>query len=320
MEIVEKQPRIFRQLQKSIEHGHLAHAYLFEGARGTGKKEMALWVAKALFCQNHQGGNPCGTCNNCVRIQAEEHPDVVHIQPDGQKIKVDQIREIKDSFSKSGMETNQKVMIVEDIDKMTVNAANSLLKFIEEPDGQIVVFLLTENRAQVLPTIQSRCQILTFQTASKIGIQKQLETQGITPKVAATLSHLTNSYQQAVDIYENEWFNEAREAVNQWFGYLIKKDKLAFIFVQKTLVKAFKEKEQQQLLFDLLLLKYRDMLIAEVQVENVLKAKEAENPHYTGLQIVEIMEEILLSRQKLTSNVNFQNVCEQFSWRMLASA
>ena len=89
------QPIVFRQLQNSFEHGRLAHAYLFEGDQGTGKAELALWFAKHLFCLDLQKGMPCEKCNNCLRITSKDHPDVVEIEPDGQSIKVDQIRALQ---------------------------------------------------------------------------------------------------------------------------------------------------------------------------------------------------------------------------------
>lgn len=104
----EQQPLLYQQLQKSFEHGRLAHAYLFEGDTGTGKKEFGLWMAKHVFCSNLIENNPCNQCNNCLRINDNEHPDVLRVVPDGQTIKVDQIRGLKAEFSKSGVETAQK--------------------------------------------------------------------------------------------------------------------------------------------------------------------------------------------------------------------
>ena len=100
-----------------------------------------------LFCQNPDDqGFPCGVCNECRRIIEKEHPDVVEIEPDGQSIKVDQVRFLKSEFSKSAVEGNQKVFIIFAAETMTTSAANSLLKFIEEPVGNTVAFLITSNR------------------------------------------------------------------------------------------------------------------------------------------------------------------------------
>src|SRR5690625_4921077 len=161
--VVNKQPEIRELLAKIVKNNQLQHAYIFEGVAGAGKYEMAKWLAKAINCLNQTAdGEPCGSCNQCLRIEQEEHPDVTMVEPDGLSIKVDQVRANKDEFSKSGMESRRKILIIEDMDKMTTSAANSLLKFIEEPEGEITILLLTTEVQQLLPTIVSRCQLIHF--------------------------------------------------------------------------------------------------------------------------------------------------------------
>ena len=105
----EYQPLVFAQLKKSIKHGRIAHAYLFEGEKGTGKHEVGIWLAQHLFCTQMKDNLPCGKCNNCQRIEKKEHPDVLVIEPEGQTIKVDQIRRLQTEFSRSGYESRKKV-------------------------------------------------------------------------------------------------------------------------------------------------------------------------------------------------------------------
>lgn len=304
----EQQPLLYQQLQKSFEHGRLAHAYLFEGDTGTGKKEVGLWMAKHIFCTNLIDNNPCNQCNNCTRINENEHPDVLRIAPDGQTIKVDQIRELKAEFSKSGVETAQKVFLIEQADKMSVGAANSLLKFLEEPEGKVLAILETTSLAKILPTIQSRCQVLHFQPLNKEKLVITLETSGISKNTALLLAELTNSFDKAVEISQDQWFNEAREIIQQWFEYLKKDDSQAFIYVQKKMIKAFKEKEQQALSFDLLLAYYRKEFTDSVSNEQIKRVIE---------QQAQRIELILKARQKWEANVSWQSVCEQLVIRMI---
>lgn len=303
-----KQPLLYQQFQKSFEHGRLAHAYLFEGDTGTGKNEVALWVAKRIFCTQLVDNNPCNQCINCTRINENEHPDVLRIAPDGQTIKVEQIRALKAEFSKSGVETAQKVFVIEQADKMSTGAANSLLKFLEEPEGKVVAILETSSLAKILPTIQSRCQILHFQPLNKEKLIQALRIEGINQPTAELLVELTNSFDKAVEISQDEWFNEAREIVLQWFEYLRKDDVQAFIYVQKKMTKAFKEKEQQALSFELLLAYYRKSFSGSV------------NQHQSKRQIEQQGERlrlILEARQKWEANVSWQGVCEQLVIRMI---
>ncbi|MDT2612725.1 DNA polymerase III subunit delta' [Enterococcus dongliensis] len=296
------QPIVFRQLQNSFEHGRLAHAYLFEGDQGTGKAELALWFVKHLFCLALQDGMPCEKCNNCLRIASKDHPDVVEIEPDGQSIKVDQIRALQGELAKSGFESAKKVVIIHQAEKMNVSSANSLLKFLEEPPANFMIILETQSLGKILPTIRSRCQIIHFQGLSTKRLQAQLEAEQIPAKTAELLANLTNSYGKAVEISKDEWFNEARDAVIQWFNYLEKNDPQAFIYVQKKLVKTFKDKIQQQFAFELL------AYFVKEKRNQVMGQKQSGLENYNRL-----LEEVLSASQKLEANVSFQNIAEQIT-------
>lgn len=301
----EYQPLVFAQLKKSIKHGRIAHAYLFEGDKGTGKHELSLWLAKRLFCTDVQEEAPCGKCSNCVRIAQGEHPDVIQIEPDGQMIKVDQIRQLQEEFSKSGFESRLKIFILSQADKMNNSAANSLLKFLEEPVGNFLAILETESRGRILPTIQSRCQIIHFSPLSKEKLQEKLQEEGLSKETSRLLSHLTNSYHKAVEISQDEWFNETKDAVKRWVNYLLKKDPQAFIFVQKKLLGLAKEKNQQSEIFLLLLFYFqeeRDRLLAQ---------------GLWGKEINRAIEAALQAQKKLQANVSFQGVAEQFSVKII---
>jgi DNA polymerase-3 subunit delta' len=300
------QPIVFRQLQNSFEHGRLAHAYLFEGDQGTGKAELALWFVKHLFCLNLQENMPCEKCNNCLRITSKDHPDVVEIEPDGQSIKVDQIRALQSELTKSGFESAKKVVLIHQAEKMNVNSANSLLKFLEEPPANFMIILETQSLGKILPTIRSRCQIIHFQALSTARLQSRLEAEQIPAKTAKLLANLTNSYTKAVEISKDEWFNEARDVVIQWFNYLEKNDPQAFIYVQKKLTKTFKDKAQQQFAFEML------AYFVKEKRDQIMKENQTNLENYNHL-----LEEVLLASQKLEANVSFQNIAEQVTLRIV---
>ncbi|WP_430620543.1 DNA polymerase III subunit delta' [Enterococcus sp. DIV0800] len=296
------QPIVFRQLQNSFEHGRMAHAYLFEGDQGTGKAELALWFVKHLFCLNLQAGMPCEKCNNCLRINSKDHPDVVEIEPDGQSIKVDQIRALQSELAKSGFESAKKVVIIHQAEKMNLNSANSLLKFLEEPPANFMIILETQSLGKILPTIRSRCQIIHFQALSKERLQARLEADQLPTKTAQLLANLTNSYGKAVEISKDEWFNEARDSVIQWFNYLEKNDPQAFIYVQKKLVKTFKDKTQQQFCFELLAYFVKEK-----------RDQDLKNQQPSLVKVNNLLAEVLAASQKLEANVSFQNIAEQIT-------
>ncbi len=305
--LTQHQPFVFSQIKKSVKHGRLAHAYLFEGDMGTGKHLLTSWLAKRLFCTEVVDNEPCGRCNNCLRIDAGEHPDVRLIEPEGQSIKVDQIRQLQQEFVRSGFESRLQFFTIRQADKMNASAANSLLKFLEEPQGDFVAVLETDAPGKILPTIQSRCQVLHFAPLNPAELAQRLTADGLTGESAKLLAGLTNSYQKAVEISQDEWFNDAKDAVAQWYLYLRKGDLAAFVYIQKKLTALAKEKEQQRLLLQMLMQAYRkerDELL--VQQQNPLLF---DNTRKSQL--------ILEAEQKLAANVSFQNVSEQLVLRIL---
>lgn len=197
-ELTVMQPVVMKIFSKSVRENRLSHGYLFEGARGTGKKRTALWLAQSLFClESTETELACGKCANCTRIASHNHPDVHLLEPDGASIKIDQVRALKQELSKRGMESDQKVVIIYDAEKMTVQSANSLLKFIEEPEGGLLLLFLTTNPGQILPTIQSRLQPVTFKSLTFDSLLASLTAAGISEQKARIYASITGSVEEA---------------------------------------------------------------------------------------------------------------------------
>ena len=174
-ELEEIQPVALKMIKNSLQKNRLAHAYLFEGIRGTGKRETGMVLAKSLFCLSLlEGCKPCEECTNCRRINHGNHPDIHVVEPDGMSIKKGQIQLLQEEFAKTGVESRQKLYMIIHADRMTVNAANSLLKFLEEPFQQTFAILVTEQVQKILPTILSRCQTISFQPLSSVNLQQRL--------------------------------------------------------------------------------------------------------------------------------------------------
>lgn len=306
--IKEYQPVIFKQIQRSFKHGRLAHAYIFEGATGTGTKECGVFIAKRLLCSQLVDDLPCNVCNNCLRIENNEHPDVLVIAPQGQSIKAQQIKSLKIELSKSGMESVKKIVLIHQAEKMGISAANSLLKLIEEPEGESFLCLETKALNKILPTIQSRCQILHFKSYHKNKFIVALTKKNISQHKAELLSNLTNDLDKAVEISQNEWFNESIVIAKQWVDYLDKNDLQAFIYVQKSIVRSFKEKEQQELFFDLVIVYFRLLLNQSI---TMVKKQQAVEKQAQKIKLV------LQAKKKFEMNVSFQNVCEQLVIRIV---
>jgi DNA polymerase-3 subunit delta' len=146
-------------LRRALTGGRLAHAYLFAGPEGVGKQLMALAVARVLFCH---AGTGCGECAACRKLAHRNHPDLHILEPDGNSIKIEQIRAIQRDLSLRPVEAGCKVCLIEAAELMTTAAANALLKTLEEPRGDTLLILISSKPQRLLETIRSRCQLLQF--------------------------------------------------------------------------------------------------------------------------------------------------------------
>lgn len=150
------QELVLKSLKRIVKSGEIGHAYLFSGPAGSGKKNLALLFAQALNCHN-QLKRPCGQCLSCRRITSGNHPDLYILKPQGSSLKIGQLREVKDSLYLLSVEGGKKICIIYDAELMTLPAANSLLKILEEPPGDLVFLLLTARPWDLPATVVSRC-------------------------------------------------------------------------------------------------------------------------------------------------------------------
>jgi DNA polymerase-3 subunit delta' len=150
-------------LKRSVAAGHVAHALLFSGPEGVGKRMAALALAQALNCLQAVEGDACGVCTSCRKVLAGLHPDIRLLLPDGQSLKIDQVREtLQHDAQLKPLEGQAKVYILDPADALTLEAANSLLKLLEEPPAGVVIVLITGRPYSLLDTIRSRCQEIRF--------------------------------------------------------------------------------------------------------------------------------------------------------------
>ena len=163
-------------LQRSLAKGETGHAYLFSGPAGSGKRTLSLLFSQALNCL--EAAPPCGDCLSCRKSVSGNHPDLFRLVPQGASLKIEQIRDIKESLHYLPVEGQHKVCIMEDADLLTPPAANSLLKILEEPPTHLVFILLTARPWALLPTILSRCTHFTLKPLQPHEMTALLEREG----------------------------------------------------------------------------------------------------------------------------------------------
>lgn len=280
------QPEQFNRFVHILEQGQLNHAFLFSGYFGS--YEMAQFIAKSLFCTDKVGVLPCEKCRNCKLIEQEEFPDVTIIRPINQFIKTERIRELVGQFAQSGIENPRQVFIIEQADKMHVNAANSLLKVIEEPQSEIYIFFLTSDEEMMLPTIRSRTQIFQFKKQEAL-ISLQLEKLGLVKKQAKLLAQYSQSQSEAEKLASQASFWTLVEESERLLSWLLTKKKESYLQVAKLASLADDKEKQDQVLRILEVLCGQEILQARVR---------------------EILQNLLESRKMWQANVSFQNSLE----------
>jgi len=249
-------------LREAAEQNKLAHAYLFRGPDGIGKKKTALTLAAYLNCQNPLQQDACGHCASCRKYAGGNHPDLILVQPDGAAIKISQIRELKHTLTFPPLEARLRMIILEDIHTMRREAANSLLKTLEEPAPGNLLVLTADQRGEVLPTILSRCQIIPFGPLDhKAMVQLLMREEGMDESTAFTLAAVSEgSLGRAIFLWQENLLSLRQEVIEKLLlGQFNRPETIGLILQLSEKLATLKENLSEFL--DLLRLWYRDLIL-----------------------------------------------------------
>ncbi|MEX0874672.1 MAG: hypothetical protein WD646_08785 [Actinomycetota bacterium] len=180
-------------LQRDVESGRVAHAYLFGGVAGRLPSDAALAFGASLVCP--EGG--CGVCEVCARVLHRAHPDVEVIEPAGTQLLVEQVREVVRSASRRPVAAGRRVIIVEGADRMNPNAQNAFLKALEEPPPSTTIVLLAPSPEALLDTVRSRCREVTFRSPPPADVATLLERDGVEAALAERLARIGGDLERA---------------------------------------------------------------------------------------------------------------------------
>ena len=198
-------------LENTIKTQNISHSYMFIGQNGIGKFMIAKEFAKAILCQGEQ--KPCNTCESCIKFNGENNPDIQIIEEIEEKsIETETIKEMVKGVYEKPIEGSRKVYIINDSQKMTKEAQNSLLKTLEEPPEYVVIILITENENLLLNTIKSRCTKIKFNPLKDNEIIKILKEKYDYKEVTENMLEIAGgSVTQALSVQgKEEIFNEIK--------------------------------------------------------------------------------------------------------------
>jgi len=170
------QEHVVQTLTNSIKGNNISHAYLFSGPRGSGKTTIARLFAKAINCENRKEGQfePCDKCSSCLEIMGAKSMDLIEIDAASHR-GVDDIRELREGIKFAPVKSKYKIFIIDECHQLSKDAANALLKTLEEPPAHAVFLLATTESHKMIPTILSRCQKFDFKRLQVPEIIKKLE-------------------------------------------------------------------------------------------------------------------------------------------------
>lgn len=247
-----EQPIVYKTLMNSIKNNKCSHAFIIEKNGYPYAFDFALAFAKCLLCpKSYSNSKKCGSCNQCLTIDKNEFIELKVIEPEGQWIKKSQLEELQELFSKKSVLGNKKVYIINGADKLNVSSSNSLLKFIEEPEDGIIAILITENIYQLLPTIVSRCQILSLN--KNFNIKDPTTLKLISRYICDNENDINNFIEDTSNLLKID-------SVIEFIKYYEKNKYNSIIYMNKYWHDIFKEKDEIYNAFTVLLLFYKDVL------------------------------------------------------------
>ena len=303
--------------KKAIQNHKISHAYILTGEAGMGRKSIANAFAMTLLCEKG-GSEPCMSCHSCKQVMSGNHPDLIYVTHEKPgSIGVDDVREqINDTIMIRPYSSYYKIYIVDEAEKMTVQAQNALLKTIEEPPSYAVIILITTNQEAFLPTILSRCVQMKLKPLKDFTIKSYLTQNLHVPEKDADIctAFARGNLGKAIHLASSDEFKELFQKVM----VLVKNVRTMDISM---LLDCIREMKEQNFdigeVLDLMQLWYRDVLMFKVTKDmNLLIFKDeykminetGEKVDYAGLEA--ILAAIDTARTRLNANVNMELAME----------
>lgn len=322
-EFQSSQKVVYQMLQNAGKKQKFSHAYLIDANHYPRKLEFAIALAKFILCPYHYSNyDKCGRCSQCHRIDDGNFTELKIISPDGAWIKKEQLEDLQKQFSTKAIESKNKIYIINDAEKMNASAANSILKFLEEPEPGIIAILITDNMYQLLDTIISRCQVISLAKTKQSDMIEHASSISTVEKIGFFLSKTGDDYQNFVQSDDKK---EQIEHIVQFIQELENNGSEAILKENKLWTSIFRDKEQNDFGLEIMLLFYKDMINQKVGLaiefmddyQAILKTLAEKNSMKQLCKKIEILIE-LKNHLRVNANNNllidqlilsFQEVC-----------
>lgn len=322
-EYLEKyQPVIYKTFVNAKATDKLSHAYLLSGSTGMPLKNVAMYLAKSLLCDEP---NPlaCEKCITCIRVDEGNYPDMMVFDGEASKIKKSDIEHITGNFDKTALEDKGiMIYVLHLVESMTPIAVNSLLKFLEEPGRNIFAFLTTENETKVLPTIISRTQVLRFKQVDRQIVIENAIAEGVLDEDAELLSGFYNDSETIKEISESEAYKIAKQALDDQLNSLLISPDDAVFTCQRLIIPAIKSYDVARLYIKMLIQIFQDLFNLSMKENIVLKSYD--NILHELLSHLKHLDKSLLmlmsSVGKLDLNVNIALLLDHIVYEITKEA
>lgn len=270
--------QIITTLKKMVKQNRTSHSYLFLGIQGIGKKIIAKEFAKMLLCLEEE--KYCNNCKSCIEFNTNNNPDYIYIEPEENKIKIEQIRKLQKSIQEKPIISDKKIYIIDNADLMTKESQNCLLKTLEEPPKYAIIILTGSNEIAFLPTIKSRCTIIKFNKIEDEEIKKYLES-----------NYRINTNENMIKIFQGS-IGKAIKLKDKQQDYQIL-EKLIEEFNTKTLIDIFNEAK--------ILYNSKDEIEDMLEYINILLLQKSKQ-NYLFTNCIKIVED---TKKRLKLNANY---------------
>lgn len=313
--IKESQPIIYQTFLNALSKNQLSHAYLLVGDHGTPLKEVAIYLAKTILCdQPHPLA--CETCLTCVRVDEDNYSDLLIFDGEVETVKKEAVEQITTSFSKTALEEKGIVIyIIHLVENMTAQAINALLKFLEEPGPNVYAFLTSRNESRVLPTIISRAQTLHLQYTPRHEVIELAIKANVNEEDAQILSYFYNDVNNIVKKSQDEDYILLKDAVSTYLDALNKGVESALYVVQKEILPLVGTKEKCRFFLDILTIIFEDALNKRVGSDIIIKSyNDIIEKLMTSLpHLDKSLVEIMTLRGQIDLNLNIASILDHLT-------